>query len=312
MATSGTQAAPLAEAKPRPAIDILEALLKWGSFAYALGFLTVLFNTVKLRIPTLELIEPVQVWVGVPVAVVFWLVIAGSKYFSGQASDLRGDLNWIKMQYKSLGQLAQDGKITGAAARLLELAFKQTLLLTLPFVPVARVMTLKSPRLRWSCQKIAHRLIRIEHFDAASPEQAQERFGRMLTRSARILSLLQRVWTAYRFLTDLVTVSLLLALFTYLYIFVWYPKLPQSWGGGAPMRVSMVLLEKGIPAGDSEIAEVFPQDEKHASASKSRRTKPLDLLYATQDAYYVRLNCGKIARFNTHAVSAMIFESSGR
>src|SRR4051812_34913304 len=120
MTSLGAQPLRLAEGTPRGAIDAIETLLKWGSIAYGLGFLTVLFNTVKLGIPTLELIEPVQVWVGIPLAIVFWLVIAAYKYFKRHAGDLSHDLALMRDRYRLLQELAERGDTKEAFARLLE------------------------------------------------------------------------------------------------------------------------------------------------------------------------------------------------
>lgn len=144
MASVGTQTTPPEEGTTRPAIDVLEAILKWGSIAYGLGFLTVLPNTVKLRIPILDLIEPVQVWVGIPLAFVFWLVLAAYKYFKRRARDVGHDLALIRGQYELLEELARRGNITEAAARLFEFVFKDTMLLMLPFVRIAWVIKLRS------------------------------------------------------------------------------------------------------------------------------------------------------------------------
>ena len=78
----------------------------------------------------------------------------------------------------------------------------------------------------------------------------------------------------------------------------------------------MVIGEEGIPVTDSEISTMLvpikgpePVDHKELSA-KSRYTKPIDLLYVTQDAYYVRTDSGKIVRFSSHVVGAVIFDGS--
>jgi len=52
----------------------IEPILKWGAVAYGFGFLTVMVHTYLLGVPVLQLIEPVNVWIGAPLAgVVFFL-----------------------------------------------------------------------------------------------------------------------------------------------------------------------------------------------------------------------------------------------
>ena len=48
----------------------LEVLISWASIAYALGFVTVMIHTARLGIPVIELIEPIYVWIGLPLALV--------------------------------------------------------------------------------------------------------------------------------------------------------------------------------------------------------------------------------------------------
>jgi hypothetical protein len=313
MTSLGAQPLRLAEGTPRGAIDAIETLLKWGSIAYGLGFLTVLFNTVKLGIPTLELIEPVQVWVGIPLAIVFWLVIAAYKYFKRHAGDLSHDLALMRDRYRLLQELAERGDTKEAVARLLEFLLKDTVgTLLLPFVRTAWVMTLESSLLRSLFLETAEWILPSEDGSVSSQKRSEERLRKMLTHSAKFLSLLQKVRIVFEFFSNVITVPLILCLVTYMYIFVWYPEVPQTWGGGAPIRVTMVLGEEAIPAGDPEISAILLQSPNHEGLQKSTRTKQLDLLFAAQDAYYVRLDSGKVARFSAHAVSAMIFEDSVR
>ena len=42
----------------------IEPALKWVAVAYAFGFVTVMLYTYRLGIPVLQLIEPVNVWIG--------------------------------------------------------------------------------------------------------------------------------------------------------------------------------------------------------------------------------------------------------
>lgn len=52
---------------PRAATDVLG----YATFAYAVGFLTLLANTAKYGLPVLEFIRPLNLWIGVfPTAVI--------------------------------------------------------------------------------------------------------------------------------------------------------------------------------------------------------------------------------------------------
>ncbi len=284
-------------------IDLLESILKWGSVAYGLGFLTVLLNTAKLGIPTLELIEPVQVWVGIPLAIIFWLVITVYKYFRRNAAGLRNDLALIKEQHAALQQLAEYGDISEATARLTEFLIKDTIAATVPFVRVAWVSTWDSSALRFLAAKTATAFT-----NATSKQNAREQLGKLLSRVARMLGWVQRVFVVSNFFNEAITAGLILAVVTYLYIFIAYPKVPPRWGGGAPVTVSLVVAEDKIPSEDAEIATMFPSRSGCPLVSKATRTKPIQLLYATKDAYYLRMDDGKLIRLNAESVGAVLFE----
>lgn len=49
-------------------------LLQWVAVAYGAGFLTVMMHTHTLHIPVVELVEPIYIWVGLPLAVALYSV----------------------------------------------------------------------------------------------------------------------------------------------------------------------------------------------------------------------------------------------
>lgn len=52
----------------------IEPILKWAAVAYGFGFLTVMWHTHRLGVPVLQLIEPVNVWIGAPLAIVVFFL----------------------------------------------------------------------------------------------------------------------------------------------------------------------------------------------------------------------------------------------
>jgi hypothetical protein len=58
------------ETDPSPVKSSIEKLVAWASVAYAAGFVTIVIHTARLNIPVLELLEPIYVWVGAPLALV--------------------------------------------------------------------------------------------------------------------------------------------------------------------------------------------------------------------------------------------------
>jgi hypothetical protein len=78
-----------------------------------------------------------------------------------------------------------------------------------------------------------------------------------------------------------------IAVIASIYVYVWliYPNIPQSFGGGAPTQIQLVVsVEKIAP----ELYDVIGIDQHERGSSKSAITDELLLLYTTSDQYYVR------------------------
>jgi hypothetical protein len=93
---------PAAE-RPKSNWHDIEPILKWLAVAYGFGFLIVLLHTYRLGIPMLQLIEPANVWIGLPLAILAYFVdkiyqgtrrsVADFKASIRQATEIRKDLD---------------------------------------------------------------------------------------------------------------------------------------------------------------------------------------------------------------------------
>jgi hypothetical protein len=59
----------------------IDSVLAWGSVAYALGFVTVMVHTHDYGFPTLQLLDPIYIWIGWPLAAVAFFFYSTSSYF---------------------------------------------------------------------------------------------------------------------------------------------------------------------------------------------------------------------------------------
>ena len=278
--------------------EMLEPLLKWLSIAYGLGFLTVLLNTAPLNIPALELAEPIQIWVGVPLAFVFWLVIAAYRYFLAKARELPSEIRMWQAQYDEILRLTQEGRHAEASAEFFSLSMKYLFIYSLPYLP--RSWFLRGP--------IAYVLGQVsEAFAgrrATNPTQLPTVDEKDLKLMRRVLEKMSQVQAVLLFLSRIGNVFIPLIALAALYIFILYPRVPQSWGGGKPVSVTMLLVEEKIPLDGSALGELFSASEP--ASGKTRMTKPITLLYATEHAYYIRLD-KRILRLSEDAVGAVVF-----
>jgi hypothetical protein len=66
----------------------IKTVLAWGSLSYAFGFFTVTLHTSTLGLPMIELMQPVYIWVGLPLAGVAFFANRILKYFRRKSVDL--------------------------------------------------------------------------------------------------------------------------------------------------------------------------------------------------------------------------------
>ncbi len=77
----------------------VEIFLAWGSVAYAAGFVTVLAHTARLGIPIIEILKPLYIWIGLPLAIVLFsikwlweLVNTRVKYIRSKFEQAKGEM----------------------------------------------------------------------------------------------------------------------------------------------------------------------------------------------------------------------------
>jgi hypothetical protein len=309
---------------------LIEAILTWASVAYGLGFLTVMCNTVPLGIPTLELIEPVQAWVGVPLAIVFYGALRAYRYFYTRRMLLSDDIQIIRKQRDELAELIEHQQFRLAFASLWGWMIRDTVLFMIPFVRYRWIAEVRLWGLRELSEFIAERSIGPtadtkaaedaghEDDSAKLKQQAQHRvefLDQQLRRLTRIYSIADRVLIIYRFCSETLVLIFTLVAAGALYIFVLYPRLPQSWGFGAPTQVVMLLAEEKVPTTAPIMSSLFPPSVEHERQQsqrdpKTRTTVPVTLRLATDHAYYIELPGYGILRLSSEAVGAVLFPKS--
>lgn len=92
----------------------------------------------------------------------------------------------------------------------------------------------------------------------------------------------------------------------YLYIFQIYPNIPQSYGGGKPAPVILIIDTETVSSKSSNLEILFPKNSNDLQA-KSQETIELNLLYSTSDAYYITSNNGMILALDKDIVKGIIW-----
>lgn len=279
--------------------EVIENFLKWFSIAYGLGFITVMFHTVPFGIPILELAEPVQIWVGLPLAAVFWAVLEGYKFLTRKRRDLKANLVSFQADYDRFEQLAQSGDIAGAMNAFGE-AFASAFI---------HNVTLLSPS--WMSNRLAKAMgsLFAKGLLRTYNAKPKDTVVSELKAARRLIVGMTTLLHVTGFLNRTINIFLPLVGLALIYIFLLYPRIPQSWGGGEPVTVTMLLSEEKIPLDDPILKPLFQHRDAKLDEN-TRLTSPVRLLYSNDHAYYVALG-NQTLRISSEAIGGVIFAAPG-
>ena len=266
----------MSEAEETMAQGDLKSFLAWGSIAYGLGFVTVMLHTARLGFPVLELLSAVYVWVGAPLAVIgfFWVRIW--RFFKSRASNLTREVrdSWEGLKH---GVDAKDFDVISE------------------FVGFASAVSPILKPLRPPVESLLRKAM-------GSKSEISRRAARTLSRFASLLRGLQALSSFLR----LFNVALVLVIGSCLYVWVVYPLIPQSFGGGAPTTVRLLVNTQKIPPDIPGLPGIGAATDRKVTASTSV-TDPLQLLYSTADHYYVEGPGGQRVSLSKSAVEGVIW-----
>jgi hypothetical protein len=306
-------AAPVAANENKSRFKDVEPLLKWAGVAYAGGFITVMLHTHRLGIPVMQLIEPVYILVGIPLALAAYFIEPLVVWFKGKRELLRKEMNDIDEYVKSLNDI----KTPQEAAQEALKSLSDTINLTSSVWRLAAPL----PGDLWILftKFILSKLKKVldERLKTSDPEKARI----FLIRYASNVNFATRTLTAFfRFGLRLVPLALILATLVVYTVYV-YPSFPQSLGGGKPIRARLIIDAAKIPVDNANLKDLFPAGapvKKVADDSTSKPEKPesritCDILlqYQTEHAYYIsRRSAGPIVVISPEAVNGIIFNPS--
>jgi hypothetical protein len=253
-------------------------VLSWASVAYGFGFFTVTLHTARLGLPVLELIQPVYVWIGLPLAGVAFFSRRLLQHLLARSAALASDFR------SSLAVLS--GEVESA-----EINIVSEMLGAMSVLAPTRLILL--PLVHWFVHKFREPgLMRTE-------EKPYSRRVRLLHR----LAALARIFATIQGLVNLASYVLVLLLALVLYVWVLYPKIPQGIGGGKPTSVRLIVEKDAVPPefiGQVKTGQLIvgPLDTKTVVI-------PATLLYSTKDFLFVDLRSGTRLSIKSGAVCAV-------
>ncbi|MBI1930442.1 hypothetical protein HYR99_40115 [Candidatus Poribacteria bacterium] len=266
-------------------IKQVETILGWASVAYAAGFVTIMIHTARMGIPVVELIKPINIWIGAPLAVEIFYIRKLGVLIKLRKEAFREELAELKKEASNLIE-AQDSDWFVALFTALA-----TFLLPFPF----RTQTQEKMR-----KQLFNWMVRKYRFTVQVPDFIRK----MLAKTIYVC----RAIIAFNRFLNFLLVILLIPVASYIYVVIVYPVIPQSLGGGKPMVVRLIVDSEKIPLDTPELRALFsPQVNTQEKTNNARTTLPVDLLYLTQETYYVRLPNNPIVSMNAGAVQGIIW-----
>jgi hypothetical protein len=257
--------------------SFVEQVVMWASISYAAGFFIILLHTSRLGLPVLDLVQAVYVWIGLPLALFaysanrLWRIFR--RWIAARTADERSFLR---------DSLVQDDKNVAPILNLVETIA--------PYV-VSDFLALRL--LKWVLAYARTKL-------ASKPS-----YGKAA------INLVIRITVGIRALTTLmisIVVPAIVALILIAYVWIVYPWLPQSWGGGAPARVHVVLDVAKISPDFSRVAGLGASWNKDGPPILSSELK---LLYKTADGFWLSTEGGAPFLLDKSMVLGLMYSDSG-
>lgn len=254
----------------------ITSFIAWGSVSYAFGFVTVMLYTSRLGFPILELISAVYVWIGAPLAIVAFFFVQIARFFRSKSNELAGE---IKDSWRNFREDVAEKDLD---------VFSEFIGFISVLIPFGSIIRKPMQRL----------------FEKAKEESkiSNNRAAKFLRRFA---SLLRGIQAFYGFLR-LFNTALLIILGIYLYVWVFYPLIPQSFGGGAPNTVRLLINIEKVPPGTPGIPDI-KEDKTKGQNSKTVLTGKVDLIYSTKDQYYIQGAQGLRLSLSRSAIEGIIW-----
>lgn len=275
----------------------IEPLLKWAGVAYGAGFFVVMLHTYRLGVPVVQLIEPIYIWIGLPLAVVLYFIRQLISAFRRTRKTLRSEREVLRREYEELQESSTPPEASQALSRII--------VTTAPFLlPIVGV---RNDLLISLLQKFAEKQLE-KHVDVLS-------YTRKF--ASQLLFWAGTIAAVNRFVGRVLTLALI-PLACGAYVWWFYPIIPQGLGGGKPSEVRLIVDTKKVPTDDVELRSLFPADvaqkkpnqgkaDEKSSEPEGRTTCNVALHYQTEHAYYVQRGTGPIVVIDHDAVEGSVF-----
>lgn len=274
----------------------IEPFLKWGAVAYGLGFVTVMLHTRKIGIPVIQLVEPVNIWIGLPLAVVLFFMDKLIARLKRIPDELIKELRVAKKEGEAIKASSSPQQLLDAMLATLGKAYGLFRRLHIWFPK--RILEATRQRLKTVLDP------------AKTPQEQRDTLRNQIGFFVRWLTVIIAVRNAF----NIVLYTVLIFAACAFYVWVIYPVLPQTVGGGKPMTVRLIVNTEKVPTDAAGLRDIFPAGistpQQGTRGDKGAETVPVTLHYQTEHTYYVSKSDNPIIALDHAAVDAIIFGSA--
>ncbi len=263
--------------------DKVKTVLGWTSISYALGFITVTLHTFQLRLPVLEVLSSIYIWIGLPLAIVTYCSGWIFNFFKRQILISTSEIRtvWIDVNNK-INEQDLNPLNANDADRVVN-AFEG-----LPFTGTFMKL-LKGPIV-----KLIHRINQGEPVKSQRAKIVLQKFENI-----------SKGINAMKIVLNYIYLALALIFAIYFYVWKLYPQIPQTLGGGKPRTIQLLVDPEKI-AGIGTF--IFLENKTGDTLKlKSFLTSQLKLLYKTKEQYYIECPNGERISISDDAVEAVIW-----
>jgi hypothetical protein len=284
----------------------IESVIAWGSVAYVAGFFIVMVHTASLGIPIIEILKPIYIWIGLPLALVIFSIRWLWKLTIERVNRAKVQFEKIKSETKDVLFSKKKRKVED----LVEIYISSwyAMLLLLPAVleyPLYKLIKYAENTIRksikWAIEIDLHNIRKKRKITQSKYLETNFKWLKGAEIFVRALGEAIRFFKFSILLLAIPVISLF-------YVYKIYPAIPQSYGGGKPMTAVLIINSDDLPVNSPDICSLFTDNTCLSQPEKVFTTTEIEILYTTSEEYYLRASNQKIFSIKRDIVSGIIYD----
>ena len=280
----------------------IQNILSWGSVAYLAGFFTVMLHTASLGIPIIEILKPIYIWIGLPIAIVIFSIRWFWQLTSARINRIKTQFALIRDESKEVFGNSKSIEVDELVDIFINLLYTSLKIFpsVLEFMLSKIIKLLEIPIRKISKWSVQH--------DLRNLKVSEDIYFRNSFKMVKGLEITFRSLSEVLGAISFFVLILAIPFACFLYIYKIYPIIPQSYGGGEPLSAVLILSGEDLPTSSPEICTLFPNNTCPSQPSKTLITSTVDILYITPEQYFIQSSDQKIFALKKAIVNGIIYD----